>query len=161
MIKTKLVLSADQKTTIFNQLLKNNEVKSVIHPADNILIFSFENGIKLFVNGHWKYETNNNIIVSHLADGESIEENFSKIEDFAEDISKKNLIVDEITWSNDKEVSIIFNNGSRLIVSGHNYKNEYLFVSLSFSSSLDDVHINVDYEDKQWIQRLVCMRKET
>jgi len=132
-----------------------------VHPADNILIFSFKNGVKLFVDGHWKYKSNGSVIVSHLAGEESVEDNFSKIEDLAEDISKKNLSIGGITWDNDDGATLIFNNEDKLIVSVHSYKDEYLLMSLAFSSGSDDAHIHIDYENKQWIQYLACMEKKT
>lgn len=156
MTKTQIILTNKQFSESVSSLLEGKKIIKTIHPADNMLFLTLENNVTIYVTGHWEYHTKNKKIVSSILENESVEDNFSKIEDLAEKLSLEKPTIDKVTVNAKNKINITFTNQNKLDVSIYiteENKNEIL--DLSYSSLDDTTHIHYHFENESWQQSIM------
>lgn len=156
MTKTQIILTNKQFSESVSSLLEGEKIIRTIHPADNMLFLTLENNVTIYVTGHWEYHAKNNKIVSSILEDESIEDNFSKIEDLAEKLTLEKPTIDKVTVNAKNKINITFTNQNKLDVSIYiteENKNEIL--DLSYSSFDDTTHIHYHFENESWQQSIM------
>lgn len=157
MTNMNIQLTKKQFQAVISQFANNKIVIQTIHPADNMLFLTLENDVSIKIHGHWKYQSENEKLASYLIQNESLEDNFNKIENLAEQLSVikpkiKTIIVKD-------KISIEFYDNSSITISEYlTSNNENELLSLDYSSSDDTTHFRYTYANGKWKQSILMQK---
>lgn len=157
MTKTNITLTNEQFIAILINLSSSQRIIKTTHPADNLLFLYLENGVSVKISGHWEHQSNNQTVVSSIIENESIDDNFNRLENLAENLSTEMPVIKNVSLSTESTLSPIvtidcLDNSSLRIGVYKTQNNEDEFLSIDFSSPDDTTHYHLDYIDNEWQQ---------